>query len=178
MDRSYEPPATYEEMRINTRMVDQVSNPRSWSLPVPLRVRHSGFKGLGVTAPLPPGKTECFTLPLRGTPHILGYQGGRNWLVTMVTVPGGSTPKDPFAGESPVTRVDGDQCKGILTFTSTGVAYMGFIDITRATLGNMAARVLDREPDSRILVRLLPRYAHGAVRFFRDLGCFQFWTAI
>lgn len=179
MDRSYEPPAVYEELQVKTKMADQVATPRAWSLPVPLRVRHSGFRDLGITAPvLPKSKKDCLALSLRGTPHILVYPGDRAWLVTTVTPEHGSTPKDPFAGESPILRVDGDHCRGVLTHASTGVAYMAFVDITRATLGSMAARILDREPDSRILVRLLPRYTTGAIRFFRSHDCLQFWTAI
>ncbi len=179
MDRSHEPPANYEEHTTNARLTDQVSTPRLWSLPVPLRVRHSGFKEMGVTAPVPPTTHPgCFTLPLLGTPHLLTYPGGRHWLVTTLALPDGSLPDDPFANEPPHTRVDGALCKGHMTFSSAGKAYMINVDITRATLKGMAARVLDREPESRILVRLLPRFCLGAVRWYRQQGCLQFWAAI
>lgn len=179
MDRPYEPPAPYEEHQTNSRLTDQCAATRLWHLPVPLRVRHSGFKDLGVVAPVPPGsRSECFTLALRGTPSILTYPGARHWLVTTLTLPNGSTPTDPFAGEPPHTRVDGALCKGHMTFSSAGKGYMINVDISRATLGGMAARVLESEPDSRILVRLLPRFTRGAVRWWRHLGCLQFWSAI
>jgi hypothetical protein len=65
-----------------------------------------------------------------------------------------------------------------MTFSSKGKGYMINVDINRATLRGMATRVLESEPDSRILVRLLPRFAQGAVRWYRDLGCLQFWAAL
>jgi hypothetical protein len=51
------------------------------------------------------------------------------------------------------------------------------IDINRASLGGMAARVLESEPDSRILVRLLPRFTTGAMRWSKA-GWLQFWAAL
>jgi len=179
MDRSYEPPVPFEEHRANVRITDQNGVRRVWSMPVPVRVKHSGFLGLGVYAPPPPDRPrECFALQLRGTPSILTYPNGKHWLVTTLTLPDGSTPTDPFANEPPHTRVDGAGCKGYMTFSSAGKGYMINVDISRATLGGMTARVLESEPDSRILVRLLPRLARGAVRLWRPLGCLQFWTAI
>jgi hypothetical protein len=179
MYRSHELPAVFEEHPTHARLTDQMGSPRLWSLPVPLRVKHSGFKDLGVVAPPPPGiRSECFTLSLRGTPHLLTYPGGKHWLVTTLTLPDGSTPTDPFSGEPPHSRVDGDLCKGYMTFSSKGKGYMINVDINRATLRGMATRVLESEPDSRILVRLLPRFAQGAVRWYRDLGCLQFWAAL
>lgn len=179
MYRPHELPAVYEEHQTNARLTDPVSTPRMWSLPVPLRVKHSGFKEMGVFAPPPPmSKPGCFTLALRGTPHLLTYPGSRHWLVTTLALPGGSTPTDPFSGEPPHSRVDGVLCKGHMTFSSSGKGYMINVDISRATLAGMAARVLESEPDSRILVRLLPRFARGAVRWYRDQGCLQFWAAL
>lgn len=179
MDRQHELPAAYEEHRTSARLTDQTSAARIWHLPVPLRVKHSGFKDLGVTAPVPPGvKSQCFTLALRGTPSILTYPGARHWLVTTLVLPNGAAPTDPFSEEPPHSRVDGALCKGHMTFSSAGKGYMINVDISRATLGGMAAKVLELHPDSRILVRLLPRYAQGAVRWYRDLGCLQFWAAI
>lgn len=179
MDRSYEPPEPFQEFKITTRLTDQVATPRMWHLPVALRVRHSGLREVGISSPPPRGpKPECFTLPLRGYPSILSYPGSKHWLVTTVTLPDGSTPEDPFAQEPPHTRVDGVDCRGTMTLSSAGKAYMAYVDISRASLGSMTARVLESEPDSRILVRLLPRYATGALRYWPGHRAIQFWTAI
>ena len=179
MDRSHEPPVDFEEHKIRIRMTDPVTKPRLWTIPVPLRMKYSDLRSLGIDAPdLPKARNECFTLPLRGSTHILGYPGQRYWLITTVALPDGSTPKDPFASESPSLRVDGESCKGSIVMSSHGRAYMANVDINRATLGGLAAGVLDREPDSRISARLLPRTAAGAVRYFRAIRCLQFWAAI
>jgi hypothetical protein len=180
MDRPpHEPPAVYEEYPTVSRLTDAIGTPRLWKMPVPLRVKHSSFKIAGVKAPVPPGRTGIFTLPVRGKPTLLTFPGSRHWLVLTVSIPDGSTPTDPFASEDlPFHRVDGESCKGYLTVSSKGLVYMAGIDLTRATLSSMTARILDREPDSRILVRLLPRYARGSLRWFPSLGCFQFWSAL
>lgn len=179
MDRETEPVAPYLEYPTAVRHLDQVITPRLWKMPVPLRVKHSGFKNLGLTALLPqPQEPGVFTLKARGFPSILTFPGSRHWLVMTLALPGGATPTDPFAGEPPYLRVDGAECKGLLTSSSAGRIHMGFIDLPRGTLSDMATRVLDREPESRILVRLLPRFTTGAVRWFQGLGCVQFWSAL
>ena len=148
-------------------------------MPVPLRVRHSGFKLSGVGAPVPPGPSRISTLAVRGKPSILTFPGSRHWLVLTVAPESGSLPPDPFSAEpAPFDRVDGEPCRGYLTVSSQGRVYMAGIDLTRASLSSMATRILDREPDSRILVRLLPRYTLGALRWFPSRTCYQFWSAL
>lgn len=148
-------------------------------MPLPLRVRHSGFKDADIKVPVPVNRNGIFTVKVQGVPSILTYPGDRNWLVLTVCPDDGSLPTDPFQlEETPFHRVDGVLCKGFLTVSSKGKVYMAGIDLSRSTLSKMTARVLDREPDSRILVRLLPRYTKGALRWFPRLNCFQFWSAL
>jgi hypothetical protein len=179
MDRSHELSAPYMECPTECRLASLGRTTRLWVSPLPLRLMFSGFKSLGVCAPCPPKEIKnAFTLNVRGTPSLLSYPGSRHWLVATFAMPEGSTPEDPFAGEPPHHRVDGVDARLILTLSSRGLAYLANVDIGRASLTHMAARVLDREPDSRILVRLLPRYAKGAVRWFPEHRAFQFWAAI
>lgn len=179
LDRDTELATPYLEHPSTCRLVDQVATPRPWKMPVPLRARHFGFRDLGIHSPSPgPSKSEALALAVRGFPSLLTYPGSRQWLVLTVAMPGGVTPTDPFAGEPPHSRVDGDGCKGSLIASSKGQVYMGYIDLGRGTLSAMASRVLALEPESRILVRLLPRYTAGAVRWFPHLGAIQFWSAV
>lgn len=142
-------------------------------------MKHSGLKQWGPIAPLGPHlKPQCCTLALKGTPHILTYKAGNHWLVTTFDFPSGSTPTDLFGGEDPLHRVDGVYCNLKLSHSPKGVLYVANIDISRATLAPMATRVLESEPGSRILVRLSPRVAKGAFRWFPDHRHIQFWTAI
>lgn len=143
------------------------------------RVMFYDFKSLGVCAPCPPkGIKNAYSLKFAGTPTLLTYPGSRHWLVATFALWEGSTPEDPFVGEPPHHRVDGVDARLVLTCASSGLAYLANVDISRATLIHMTARVLDREPDSRILVRLLPRHAQGAVRWFPETRTMQFWSAI
>lgn len=180
----YQPPelpVIFEEHPVNAHLSDQASYIRLWTPPLPLRVRHTGLRNLGVLAPPPPGfvaKTRLFTVPVHGTSHLLSYPSDKHWLVLALTLPGGVPPTDPFANESPHSRVDGAPCKGTMTCSHLGVGQMIYTDLSRTTLAGLTASVLESEPDSRILVRLLPRRARAVVRFFRSSGHLQFWTAI
>jgi len=180
MDRSYEPSIPYVECKTIVRMVDLNYTPRPWSMPVPLRVKHSGFKSLGVSAPVPlnTNKSACFTLPLRGSIQIILDPNNGYWLVQTLSLPAGETPTELHGKEAKTIRVDGGPCKGHLTFSSVGGAYLANINIGRETLRDMADQVMKLDPDSRILVRLLPRYGQGVVRWFEKTQCLQFWTPL
>lgn len=180
MDRPpHEPPTAYVEHPTSCRIHPFPGASHIWNLPVGVRVKHSGLKQWGSIAPADLcSKPQCSTLSLKGTPHILTYKAGNHWLVTTFDCPGGSTPTDLFVGEAPMHRVDGGYCTLRLSHSPKGVLYVANIDISRATLAPMATRVLESEPGSRILVRLSPRVAKGAFRWFPDLRHIQFWTAI
>lgn len=149
-------------------------------MPVPIRVKHSTLAPLGLTAPGGPKvSNQAFTVSAPTVPSILGYTGSIRWLVLTARLPWvEGAPTDLLATESPAYRVDGAPCKTILTASSKSQVYMSFTDLSRATLSPMATRVLEFEPTSRILVRLLPRFAMGTARLFQDAGTLQLWTPI
>lgn len=180
MDRSHEPRAPYEETTTSCRLSDQMLKPRAWHMPVPLRVKHTQFNCLRVIAPvIRKRETKVFTLSARTQPHVLIYPGPACWLVLDVQLPWiEETPTDLLANETPLHRVDGVPAVSVLTTSSHGMLYMSCTNLSRAALSTMATRVLELEPTSRILVRLLPRYARGAVRYFKDQGVLQFWTPL
>jgi len=150
-----------------------MSTVRLWHLPVPVRVLHTGFQSLGVTAPLPlRPKKSIFTLPVRSTPTIFS-DAQKLWLVHTLTLSGGS-----FAWNPPGWRVDGPVCKGHLHCSCLGAVHMVNIQMPRACMTAMTDGVLAVAPDSRILVRLLPRYLKGSVRYYPDTETFQIWSAI
>lgn len=150
---------------------------RPWSMPVPLRVMHTGFKDFGIQVAPSPKKTEAYGLPLRGTSTLLKRPEGF-WLILTMTLPGGETPTGLFDGEPPNSRVDGGPCKGGVTATSRGGLYKADIKLTRPDLTAMTNQVLAQDPNSRILVRLLPRYGRGVLRWYPSHQCLQFWSAI
>jgi hypothetical protein len=179
MDRPpHELPTPYVEQKTNARLNDLVNSPRPWHLPVPLRVKHSGFTDLGIHAPVPTQRPPCFTLKVIGTADILTYPGSKHWFVQTVCLPDGTIPEDPFAGEPPHIRVGGGTCKGIFTFSSKGLGSMLHVDVTRAVIAGLADQVQRSEPDSRILIRLLPRYVQGSIRWFPSHRCVQLWNPI
>jgi hypothetical protein len=179
MDRSHEPQAPFTEIKTSSILRDQVATPRPWHVPVPLTVRHWGFGGLGVEAPCTPSSpTSACTFDVQLTPTLLVYPNDRNWLVLTGRLKDGEgTPTDPFAFESPLHRVDGAPTRGVFTATSKRNTYMVYAYLTRAVLTGMTARVLEFEPTSRILVRLLPRLCPGSCRLFAD-RTIQFWNPI
>lgn len=179
MDRSHEPQARYTEVRTSSILRDQINSPRIWHSPVPLNVRHWGFGELGVKAPCTPSSpTSPCTYRIRMIPSLLVYPGSRCWLVMTGRLDDGEgTPTDPFDCEAPLHRVDGAPIKGMLTASSARNTYMAYAFLSRAVLSSMTARVLEFEPTSRILARLLPRYCPGAVRLF-PCRTIQFWNPI
>jgi hypothetical protein len=176
MDRQHEPSTPFVEYPATCQLTAKATA-RAWRLPLPVRVKYTGLRDMGLKAPCEPKqRNQFFTLTVKGTPHILTYPGPKHWLVTAFSF--GETPTDLFAGEQPIHRVDGLSCKLSMAYSSHGTAYMADVDIDRATIGPMTTRVLDREPDSRILVRLTTRCAYGVVRWFEDTKHIQFWAAI
>jgi hypothetical protein len=179
MDRSNELSAPFRELQTNSRIQDILGTPRLWALPQPVRVKHGGFKDLGVTAPVPPNlKSNATTMAWRPDVSILSYPGNRRWLVVTGHMPDGRTPTGIFDSEPPHTRVDGGPVKGFFTLTNKGAVHMVSVDLPRGVVARMAEGVLASEPDSRILLRLLPRFCRGAVRWYQDDRCLQVWTAI
>lgn len=178
MDRSYEPSAPYEEKPINIRMADQVNSPRSWGRLVPLRIKTSGLKQSGLIYPVGVDKTDHSSIRMDGTPSILSFASGCFWLVTTLSPEGPLEDIEPFQEGDPLLRVDGESTRANLTVAPGGTMCLVNVDISKAVLQSMAARVLDAAPYSSILVRLLPRYATGAVRWFSDHRVLQLWVAI
>lgn len=175
MDRPIEPQAPFQEMQIQTRMVDQVGSPRVWVPPVPLRVRWTGFRSLGLKAPNRPVTDRISTLRVDGFCTLRTYPDRRHWLVV-------SAPLDPTSGPVGVddseTTVDAGPCRTTYTISSAGLVYMAYTDLGRPALARMAASVAEREPRSNILARLLPRYAVGVVRWYPASHAVEFWAAI
>jgi hypothetical protein len=175
MDRPIEPQTPFREMQIQTRMVDQVGSPRVWVPPVPLRVRWTGFRSLGLLAPNRPSTNQVSTLRVDGFCSLRTYAGQRHWLV--VTAPLAPTT-EPVGVDDAETTVDGGPCRTTYTLSKTGFVYMAYTDLSRPVLARMAASVAERTPRSNILARLLPRYAVGAVRWFPAANGVEFWAAI
>lgn len=176
---SNELPVPFDEVPSIASMEPLGGGCRLWEVPVALRVRHANFKSLGVTAPPRLGsKTACFTLPLLGIPSFISYDKDHHWLVLTMSLPGWETPTDLFLQETSVNRVDGEQCKGTLTHSSAGNAYMAFVKLPKALLTNMCDDLLAIYPDSRIKVRLSPRHAKGFIRWFPTRRCLQYWTSL
>jgi hypothetical protein len=178
MDRSIEPPTPCEEKPVNVRLSDSTNNPKNWVPPVPLRLKFTGMKKTGLVYPDAPTETEYKTVRMKGTPSILAFADNAYWLVTTLCADTIPPSFDPFEGEHPLLRVDGETVKGYLTVSKTGQMILANVDIGRACQQRMADRILGYAPDSRILIRLFPRISRGAIRWYPTHRVAQFWTAL
>lgn len=187
MDRAIELSAPFEEFPVESRFTDLYpSTIRPWKLPVPLRAIYSSLGIVGLKHPsAPPGKT--FALKGRGFPSVLsvpptGTAGPRrHWFVltgamdTDTPLPLGDAA---FAYETqPCLRVDGPVLKTNHSGTYNQV-HFATAPLDRATLSSLTARILELDSDSRILVRLSPRYTKTVMRLWRSRSLYQMWSAI
>lgn len=177
MDRSIEPQVPLQEMQIQVRMSDQVGSARAWVPPVPLRVRFTGFRDLGLSAPCKPKPgAKCATLRVDGLSHLVTSADGRHWLA--VTAPLGEPSELVLEAGDARAVTTGGPCKTLFTMSRKGLIYMAYADIGRPALQRMTDAVLSENPRSSVATRLLPRYAVGVIRHYPGPDAVEFWVAI